>query len=183
MGINNIEIWKGILDYEESYQVSNHGRIKSLDRYIRNGINKERFIKGQIRKLSRDKYGYLYVNLNKEGKRKTYKVHRLVLTAFDRPPKEGEECNHGDGNKGNNYKSNLEWCTPKENCDHRDNILDGNIRGERNNFHKLIEKQVREIRNLCKGGKLTQKQIAIRYNVCTETISRIKLNKNWGHIK
>ena len=76
-----MEIWKNIKDYEGCYQVSNLGRIKSLSRKVWNG--KTHFWTSErILKPGRDRDGYFLVNLSKNGKSKTEKVHRLVAKTF-----------------------------------------------------------------------------------------------------
>lgn len=98
------EIWKDILGYEGLYQVSNFGRVKSL-----------KFGKERILKLTKDKDGYLIVNLYKNNKSKTFKVHRLVAEAFIPNPDNLPQVNHKDEDKSNNIVSNLEWCDVKYN--------------------------------------------------------------------
>ena len=75
------EIWKPIKDYEGYYEVSNFGRVRSLDRYVQH-YSKHRFYQGKI--LAENEYpnGYKYVNLSKDGKHKTILIHRLVAIAF-----------------------------------------------------------------------------------------------------
>lgn len=112
------EIWKDIKNYEGYYQVSNLGRIKSVDRYINqyNGYNySTRIYKGKILKFSIGTRGYLKVVLQKERKVKTYNVHRLVAEAFIPNPNNLPQVNHIDENKLNNNINNLEWCSSKYN--------------------------------------------------------------------
>ena len=111
------EIWKDIAGYEGYYQVSNLGRVKSLDRYVATTGNPsgERLIKGKIKKQTlrccRGDTGYYYVTLNKNNISKLYLVHRLVAKAFI-PNIDHLPCiNHKDENKINNCVDNLEWCT------------------------------------------------------------------------
>lgn len=99
------EIWKDKKDYEGHYQVSNCGRVKSLN-YHRMGFEK-------ILKTYVDKDGYLTVMLN--NPRKTFLVHRLVAEAFLPNPDNLPQVNHKDENKQNNNVENLEWCTVKYN--------------------------------------------------------------------
>jgi predicted XRE-type DNA-binding protein len=173
------EIWRNIVGYEDSYQVSNRGSIKSLDKYVRNRYSR-RLRKGGILKFKKDKYGYLQANLCKNGKLKQLAVHRVVLTAFDRPPKNNEEGNHKNGIKENNSIENLEWATRLENIRHRIDIL--NIKINYRGKNKLKLNQVKEIKLFLKERKLTQKQIAGRYNVSCGTISKIRLNKIWKYV-
>ena len=118
ININIPEVWKDIEGYEGRYQVSNIGRVKSLERTasIKNG---KRTVPERILKPITDRDGYLRVNLcNGSGKRKTFKVHRLVCEAFYENPEDKPCVNHIDENKTNNAVSNLEWCTVKENNNH-----------------------------------------------------------------
>lgn len=101
------EIWKDILGYEGLYQVSNFGRVKSL-----------KFGKERILKLTKDKDGYLIVNLYKAGRIKTVKVHRLVAEAFLPNPDNLPLINHKDEDKSNNIVSNLEWYDVKYNTNY-----------------------------------------------------------------
>ena len=116
------ECWKPIKDYEGIYEVSNYGRVKSLERVIYNSGTKnglytihEKIIKQRINKK---RYGYCELSLHKNGKEKRFKVHRLIAEAFIPNPNKLPEVNHIDGNKENNHASNLEWCTSKENKEH-----------------------------------------------------------------
>ena len=106
------EIWKDIPGYETYYQVSNLGRIKSLNRYY-NGRN----LKGKLLKLSMNRFGYLRFTAKKDNITKTLHVHRIVLLTFN-PNDEIKQVNHIDGNKTNNKLENLEWCTDSENKIH-----------------------------------------------------------------
>lgn len=108
------EKWKDILGYEGLYQISNLGRVKSLERT--DSLN--RIVEEKILKPRKDKGGYLMVNLSKDGKLKTFKVHRLVALHFLPNPNNYTEVNHIDENKENNAVSNLEWCDRKYNINY-----------------------------------------------------------------
>ena len=113
------EIWKDIKGYEGRYQVSNMGRVKSLDRTFINKIGRKQHTKERILKLGTDKDGYLRVALCKgSGNGKLFFVHRLVCEAFHENTENKPCVNHIDEDKTNNTASNLEWCTVKENCNH-----------------------------------------------------------------
>lgn len=116
------EIWKDIKQYEGYYQISNHGRVRSLDRYV-SYPNYKKFVKGKIMKLKTKKKGYLFVILQKNHQSKSYHVHRLVGLHFLEGWFEGADINHKDGNKANNFLCNLEWCTRKENIEHSIQVL------------------------------------------------------------
>ena len=103
------EIWEDIEGYEGLYRVSNLGRVKSLKR----NTAKERIMCNR-----KDKYGYLYVGLCKNGNIKYHKIHRLVAKAFIPNPNNLPQVNHIDGKKENNTVKNLEWCDASYNQIH-----------------------------------------------------------------
>ena len=111
----NEEIWRPIEGYEGLYEVSNLGRVRSLDRYVKGKGKSYRLHKGKVLSSAKDTIGYLFVILHCNGKCKTIRVHRLVAEAFI-PAVEGlSEVNHKDEDKTNNRVENLEWCSHKYN--------------------------------------------------------------------
>ena len=130
------EVWRDIEGYEGKYAVSNLGRVKSLERIDSLG----RLVKEKILSPGNNGHGYLFVNLCRNGERKRYKVHRLVLSTFN--PIENMEnldCNHLDENKENNNLNNLEWVTHKENINHgtRNDRVGEKLRGKFNTKKSL----------------------------------------------
>ena len=109
------EIWKDIAGYENEYQVSNLGNVRSLDRRIKYSNGRTRFYKGQLIKPLAAQNGYDVVTLMRKHKGKKCLVHRLVALAFLNNSNGYPEVNHLDENKHNNCVSNLEWCTVKYN--------------------------------------------------------------------
>ena len=112
------EIWKNIDGYGDNYQVSNKGRVRSIDRFVSHGRHGKIFRKGKIRKLMTTKHGYYQVSLKYDGKTSTQLVHRLLAIAFIDNPDNNPCINHKDGVKSDNNISNLEWCTYSENIIH-----------------------------------------------------------------
>ena len=106
-GIMKKEYWKPVVGYEGLYEVSNWGRVKSVN-YNHTG-------KEKILKQNQIKNGYKSVMLYKDGNGKNYLVHRLVAEAFLPNPNDYKEVNHKDENKLNNSVDNLEWCTNEYN--------------------------------------------------------------------
>lgn len=102
------EVWKDIAGYEGLYQVSNHGRVKSLERFNVNTGSYE--LRERMLKLSHNKRGYPMVMLINKTNRKGKAVHRLVAEAFIPNPDCLPQVNHKDENKNNNCVDNLEWC-------------------------------------------------------------------------
>ena len=110
-----MEEWRDIKGFEGFYQVSNEGRVKSLDRYVDNFWGTKQFVRERILKGTTDKDGYLMVYLCKDGKSKNRKVHRLVAEAFIPNTENGTSIDHINTLKDDNRVENLRWCTPKEN--------------------------------------------------------------------
>ena len=139
------EVWKDIKGYEGLYQVSNKGRVRSLDRkdwmHVSNCYRK---LKGKILKPGHNTWGYQQVQLSdalggKKGKRVS--VHRLVACAFIPNPNEYPCVNHKDCNKDNNSVDNLEWCTHEYNNnygDHNKKVSESLKGKRRSNLHKPI---------------------------------------------
>ena len=117
--IQDLEVWKDIKGYEGLYQVSNLGRVKSLERIIIKKNGKKQTIRERILKPKTEWNGYLRITLaNGSGKKKSFFVHRIVCEAFHENPEDKPCVNHIDENKTNNVASNLEWCTVTENINH-----------------------------------------------------------------
>jgi hypothetical protein len=115
-----VEIWRDIKDYEGLYQVSNLGRVRSVDHYVNYKNIKKRLILGKILNLNKDNRGYYVVTLSKDNVRKNYSVHRLVAEAFIPNPDNLPTVDHIDRNRLNNNVENLRWADYKlqqYNCD------------------------------------------------------------------
>lgn len=109
------EIWKPIEGFEGIYEVSNFGRVKSIDRYVIYKNGHKTFHKGRIIRQI-DNFGYKTVHLHKDGKQtSSVRVHRLVAIAFIPNPLNLPIVNHKDEDRANNIVENLEWCDSKYN--------------------------------------------------------------------
>ena len=173
------EEWRDIKNYEGLYQVSNYGRVRSVDRFVYNYRSKNRkaLIKGKILKQSLDntnkEIGYYFVIFSD---RKHYKVHRLVAFAF---PEicgewfEGAECNHKNEIKTDNRAINLEWVTHDYNIhygtaiERKGNKLKGHIvsdetkrkivkRRRENNSYKHTQETINRIKETRKRKVVLQ---------------------------
>lgn len=106
------EEWKDIKGYEDNYQISSLGRVRSKDRYEYMVINDGyRLRRGQLIKGELDKQGYHRVGLWKDAKCRKFLVHRLVAKAFLPNSKKHPIINHIDEDPMNNRVENLEWCS------------------------------------------------------------------------
>jgi hypothetical protein len=166
-----MEYWKQIND---NYEVSNYGKVRSIDSYIKasNQYSNFKYLKkGKVLKQFINPQGYLTIRLNS----KTYRVHRLVANAFLIKPLDwkyvnqktyhGYSINHKDGNKTNNHVSNLEWVTHEENIDH---AITTGLKGKLTKEHKRAvglahSKKVRCIET--KEIFNSAREAAIQYNI------------------
>lgn len=112
------EIWKPIKNFENLYQISNLGRIKSLSKNFINGTGGLVLLEEKILKQTMNKKGYLRIRVSDGVKKYTFRVHRLVAEAFILNPKSKKEVNHINEVKTDNSHINLNWSTRQENMLH-----------------------------------------------------------------
>lgn len=113
-----MEIWKDIKGFEGMYQISNLGRVKSLDRAVKQRNDSFQIKKGLLIKQTKNHKGYPLTCIRKDNKTYAKSTHRLVAETFMPNPDNKEQINHIDGIKTNNHVDNLEWMTGKENIKH-----------------------------------------------------------------
>lgn len=177
--MNEQEIWKPVVGFEDVYEVSSYGCVKR----IKAGRGA---VAGKILSLNRiNKKGYPTVYLHKEENgvliRKAVTTHIVVASAFlPAKPTPLHQINHKDGIKTNNTPNNLEWVTNDENMAHSWAMGLRHYIGENNHTAKLTEEQVREIIDL--KGKISQRKISAQYNICLNHVKTIHAGKTWKHI-
>lgn len=179
------EVWRPVFEFEGHYEVSDQGRVRSVDRVVpfsSNGRHFNRKVRGRILKLKKTTRGYVTVGLKLSQQRQSWKlVHRLVAEAFlvsscDR------HVNHKDGDKTNNSLENLEWVTPKENMQHA--VREGlhwAPRGEACVNAVLTEEDIRKIRSMRASGA-ENRTLADRFGVHINTIYDITKKRRWKHV-
>lgn len=136
------EVWKDIEGYEGIYQVSNLGRVRSLDREFVTKAGFAQSTKGCFIKPFTTRNGYLSVRLRTLISRKTYFVHRLVAQTFIPNPDCLPIINHRDENKQNNRVDNLEWCTQEYNVNYGSSL--SKLSASHRN-HPCLSKEVRQL--------------------------------------
>lgn len=136
--------------------------------------------KGRTIKPALNKDGYACVSLTKDNQAKSFRVHRLVAKEFIPNPDNKPEVNHLNGKKSDNWLTNLEWCTCKENREHALK-LGLHATGERVKSSKLTEEQVKEIKDICIPGdcEFGVTALARKYKVNRSTISNIIHGRQW----
>jgi len=177
-----MEVWKDIKDYIGSYQVSDKGNVRSLDRVIATSNGKKYNEKGAIKSQRLNSDGYPRVTLSKNSKKKNYRVYRLVADAFIPNAFNKPQINHKNGIKTDNTVGNLEWCTAQENIKHSNETgLAKIISGENHVWAKLKNKEVVDIYIRSNKGE-PQKELAKEYNASVSMVSRIKHGVRWGRL-
>lgn len=124
------EEWRDVIGWEGLYQVSNHGRVRSLDRHytqrVRGGHIRPRFIAGKILAAGRDNKGYPMTAFCREGKVTRLAVHHLVLEAFHTLRPKGKVADHINGIRHDNRIENLRWVSYRSNARNRHSPRYGN---------------------------------------------------------
>ncbi|MEG0848507.1 MAG: HNH endonuclease [Myroides sp.] len=180
----SIEIWKEVEEFNNKYEISNLGNLRSKTRRINSSIqpcgyriSPSREIKSQDNGNS---YKQFYVSV--DAKRVMKYSHRLVAKYFIPNPNNLPEVNHIDGDKGNNSVSNLEWVTLQQNRDHasENGLMQ---RGEKHKLSKLSETQIIAIRRLFRiNPQFNKLKTAKKLGVRDTTIHKIIKNQRWKHL-
>ena len=172
------EIWKDVQEFKGILQVSNKGRVRTLDRVCKAKNGGTQISKGMLRKATKDKQGYLKVVLTVNGSIYARRVHRLVATEFISNPMNKPEVNHIDGVKDNNEVNNLEWVTAKENVRHAhaNNLIKPfkrrKLKGHDNPSSRFTESQIEEVKRMRFNGSV-YREIAEKFDVSIPTIRNI----------
>ncbi len=160
---------RDIEGYEGKYAITREGEVWS-------------FKNNKFLKASPDGRGYRAVGLCNNSQQKVHKNHILLAKAYIPNPENKPFLNHKNGIKTDNHIENLEWCTGKENLAHaRKTGLNKNF-GEGNNWAKLTNTEVQEIRNKYTPRKHHMGLLAQEYGVTKETIWAVIHQRSWKHL-
>lgn len=172
---NISEEWRPVVGWERLYEVSDHGRVRSLPRFVESKLPSQNggfWRRGGILKAAPDSHGHLIVVLCDNTYRRTMPVHVLVATAFLGERPEGHDIHHRNTIRTDNRIENLEYL----------------LRGEHNRLHnkgangnrtKLTREAALFVRRLALEGKFTQPQIAKMFGISPGNVSCIKLGRSW----
>jgi hypothetical protein len=163
-----MEQWRAIPGWENLYEASNAGRIRSVARVAQFSDGRVRQIPSTIRSAHKDGFGYLKLTLKHKTRQERVLVHQLVATAWlgDRP--KGYDVCHTDGNKTNNHVENLRYDTRAAN--RADSVRHGT--STRPTMRKLTDEQVVQIRAL--RGTAPLAELAARFSTSKTHVCNIQ---------
>lgn len=179
MGSVTLEEWRDVIGFEGLYEVSSLGQVRSCERdmTLASGRAYRRPGKTLAFNVKKGLLPYRRVKLSKEGRAALLLVSRLVLTAFERAPKSGEQACHCNGNPSDNRLDNLRWDTAAGN--HADRQEHGTAPiGNCNGRARLTVEDVRRIR--AHKGPLAE--LAAIYGTSCKYISNIRSKVTWKHV-
>ena len=165
-----MEIWKNVVGFEEQYEISNLGNLRSKERFVKHWRGGERKYKSNFKNIRLNDKGYFRCNLKNEGKRYDFTIHKLVALAFIPNEENKPFINHKNGIKTDNRVENLEWCSASENVTHA--VKNRLIKT------KLTDEQAKEIFN----SQLSQRKLAKLFNITSSIVWRIKNKKAYKHL-
>lgn len=168
------EIWKNCSGFEQFYEISSNGEVRSK----KDGKLRTKY---KICSGTRKIYCVNSVSLWNGNRYIFTSVHRLVAKTFIENPFNKPEVNHIDNNPLNNNISNLEWCTRQENNDWCTKQR-RKVHGENHQDSKLKSSEVKLMRKLYSQGLITKPELAKKYNVSKTTIWKIINNQKWKYI-
>lgn len=171
------EVWLPIRGYEGLYEVSNNARVRRIGKAARTGKGRGGgAVIGRFLKQHLTRFGYLSVQLWKDGKVKNFQVHRLVADVFCGGLTPDQEVNHKDGVKTHNEPENLEVVTRSENIRHayRLGLMTSNVpSGQAHHNATLTDEQVKMVRRLFSSENWSGPRLAREFGVNHSTIYRI----------
>lgn len=176
-----MEIWKPIPQYEGVYEASTHGRLRSLDRIVKNRWGGETRRPGKIIKQTIHHGGYCQVGLTSaDGKLRNYFAHCLVALTFIGERPAGMDVCHWDGNSTNNQLDNLRYDTRVGNAADKTRHKTNN-EGDTNPRATMTSDEVMGIYKRCKEGE-SQLSIAVELGMSPITVNHIASGRTWSSV-
>lgn len=176
------EEWKDVVGYEGLYLISNYGKVISLYRFKSNGKGGY-YQQTSFLKQYKTSTGYYRVDLFKDGKKKSFRVSRLVALHFVANPYGFDIVNHKDGNPLNNYFENLEWCRQVDNINHAyENELIPSFEIDKKSLEYLYIKQNKTPEEIGKIFGLSRFPIDTKineYGLKKENVTKYQISEEW----
>jgi len=163
-----METWKSVVGWEDRYEVSSHGQIRSLGAL---GTKPTKILNTERLRL-----GYRRVSFCRNGVVTRKAVHHVVLEAFVGPRPGNLDCNHKDGDPTNNHVENLEWVTRSENELHKRNVLMSQV-GETHPLAVFVT--IDEVEALHDSG-MTYREAAKALGIGLTTLKRMRNGTHWS---
>lgn len=180
-----MERWKPIKGLEDRYEVSDHGKIRSIPRIALRSNGVTQTVRGKIiAQRNSGIYGHKMISLNTPEGRIHRSVHRLVAEEFCEKPEGCNVVNHLDSDPTNNHWSNLEWTTPSGNHLHMREKGRGKVprlKGEEVYTSKYTESQALKVIEELKTGE-KHRVIADKLGVSKCFVDEISRGKGWKHL-
>lgn len=174
------EEWRAVQGFEGSYEVSDQGRVRSIDRVV----GPRRF-RGQLLRTRKHNQGYHQIMLAKDGKKYYPLAHHLVAAAFIGPRPDGYDINHKNGKKQDNRPQNLEYVPHATNVRHAFEsglVGEANRTGERNGRSKITADVVRKIREMPVTMNAPEIIRTLALPLTISAVCRIRKRESWGHV-
>lgn len=179
------EEWRPVVDWS-AYEVSNFGRVRSVDRMVPNGHGYDYFMRGRLLTARKNPLGYCIVTL-RHGQRERLCpfVHRLVAQSFIRNPESKPYVNHIDCDPSNNHVENLEWCTQAENLAHMDKLgrrVNG-MKGRRSPVAALTDADVRSLRDRWVSGRVSFQKLGHEFGISKRSAMRCAKRESYTDVQ
>lgn len=176
----NTEIWKSVSGFDDFYEASNLGNIRSKDRIVKKFsfiCKKEvnQFYYGKLLKQQTNKLGYKFIHIGINGKKYNIQSGSFILRAFAGEPKQNQVCCHNDGNPSNNLIENLRWGTHKENME--DRKKHGRYKGGSEHHYTKAPK---EIIDKVKDCQITIQEAMLLTGLSYKIFWRAKRGETWS---
>ncbi len=174
--LHSIEAWRPVVGFEGYYQVSNLGRVRSLERKSQVSLG-WRMFPAKVLKPIVARTGYLVVNLCVNGAKRQKFVHSMVLDAFVGPSPLGNQACHKNGIRSDANLENLRWDTVRGN--HADKKVHGtHLFGEKHGNSKLTDAQAAEV----KYSTESRARTASKFGISMSTVKKIRCGESWAHV-
>lgn len=170
--------WKPVVGWEGWYEVSDTGKLRSVDRRVRYSTGRECFVHGHDKRIHLDRYGYARAHLCHPSKAETAQMHVLVCEAFHgpRPSADAEVC-HANDIRDDNRAENLSWGTRQSNA--AEMAERHRIKGEKHPRAKLTAFQVFMLREM-PGYRGIYRDITASFGISRSVLNNIRSGNNWG---